>query len=146
MKAVMMAVLQIASPLGVVMGYILTTTIKQSMKWTVSYVIQSLLFGVFAIVLIFIPLDYFSISLHCSNPPDHDKVGSKSVAKSTEKIQTENNSDKYSNEKSAREIKSNDKDKESDVTSVFENIIEDDNKARVFWQSLWVLLKVKVII
>ena len=153
MKAIMMAMVQIASPLGVVTGYILTTTIKNSQKWTFSYVIQAILFGLCAISVIFIPANYLSISLHCSNPPDHNGKKSEpsevSYKKSNqEKNQRENiyieNSPKLRENKSDKSI---DKIlKESDVTSVFEHIKEEDNKAKFFWKSLCALLKVKVFI
>ena len=130
-----MAVVQIASPVGVVAGYVLTTTIKQSHHWTLSYIIQAILFGVTSVSSIFIPINYLSISLNLTNPTDPDKIKEKKGGELNKDISISN----ISNSK-LDEIK----EKEEDIISLYDHTKEEDNKAKFFWKTLCILIKVKV--
>ncbi len=55
-----MTFLQIGVPLGIVVGYVLTSLIKGSIGWYYAFIIQSIITFVLLIISAFIPLQYFS--------------------------------------------------------------------------------------
>lgn len=61
-KTIMMSLIQMASPLGMVLGYTLNT-ILGSEKWKFSLLIESILLFIFITTLFFIPKKYFSQKL-----------------------------------------------------------------------------------
>jgi len=59
-----MTFLQIGVPLGVVLGYILTSLIKDSLGWIYAFIIQSIISTILMIITLFIPNKYFSATHH----------------------------------------------------------------------------------
>lgn len=67
-KTVMMSLHQVSSPLGFILGYIMTSLISSRTEWELSYYIQTGIMGVTAFVIIFAPQRFFSKNLLCLNP------------------------------------------------------------------------------
>ena len=70
-----MTFLQIGVPLGVVLGYVLTSLIKDLLGWTYAFIIQSIMTAVLLCLTLFVPLKYFSATHHAKinkkNLPRH---------------------------------------------------------------------------
>ena len=63
-----MSLLQISSPLGVVLGYAMTTIlVRAKIQWTWAFTISAIILAVYGIAIIFFPSIYFSTSLRCVN-------------------------------------------------------------------------------
>ncbi len=64
----MMSWLQVSGPLGVVLGYALTSIlIRNDVHWTNSFVFQSVIYAVLTLIMIFTPKIYYSSTLECIN-------------------------------------------------------------------------------
>ena len=63
-KTMMIACIQVAGPLGVVVGYLQTTLINKSLGWKTSFLIQSLMIVGINILIFFFPNRYFSAKVH----------------------------------------------------------------------------------
>ena len=128
-----MAIYAVTGPLAIVLGFALTSLIIQSgVSWRWSFIIQSLLYGVFGIVLIFIPNVFFS---------------------KYQRIITENNNENKKNENlNGNEVEEIDQDGQkkdskvnNDNVSLYEEVSVDDSKVRNFWKNFFTILKIKVI-
>ena len=132
----MMALLQIGSPFGVVLGYTITMLIIRSgLKWQLSFIVQASMYIVFTIVFIFLPAIYFSTSLKCINPQnvyldEEKKNEAKNIPKTNDVIEIEN------------EIKN----ESYDVISLFQHKPETGNKLKSFFIDLCRLVKIKVLL
>jgi hypothetical protein len=74
-KTIMMSLLQLTGPLGIVLGYLLTALlIIGGISWTISFIIQAIIYATFSIALSFTPSIYYSAKLHCINPYIPEKI------------------------------------------------------------------------
>ncbi len=122
----MMSYIVIGSPFGIVLGYAITMfLIRAKLSWELSFIIQACVFGVFAIITLFLPKIYFSTSIKCLNPPN------------------------YLEEKDSEKIKQTPNDantgRDAHVISLFGMKEESDSKIKNFWRDLCILIRVKVI-
>jgi MFS family permease len=136
-KTIMMSLLQVTGPLGIVLGYLLTALlIRADISWTISFVIQAIIYGACSIALFFTPNIYYSASIHCMNPnkPEEEK-------KENDKNQDKDKSSTF-NQNDKEEVEDK---KQEDIVSLYghKSKIEFD-EAKNFWKNLSRLLKIKV--
>ena len=69
-KTMMIACIQVAGPLGVVVGYFQTTLVNKTYGWKTSFLIQAIMIGALIVGLFFFPGKYFSSKMHKVPPAD----------------------------------------------------------------------------
>jgi hypothetical protein len=127
-----MAIFAVTGPLAIVLGFAFTSLIIQNgISWRWSFICQSILYGIFGIVLMFIPNVFFS---------------------KYQRIVTENNNDLKNNENlKGNEVQELDQDghkKETKINndniSLYEEVSVDDSELKNFWKNFCRILKIKV--
>jgi MFS family permease len=147
----MMSLLQVTSPLGVVLGYTLTfIVVKYGLTWKYSFIIQSIIYAVVVICLLFLPRLYFSNTLNCINPSNPDEEVKKEKKESKRTFQSlnvneleslPNNAEGQLEVEDQKEINLNNT---TDVVSIFQHFNKDDHQAENFWKNLCKLVRIKV--
>ena len=143
-KTVMMSLIQIASPLGMVLGYTMNTFLGSD-KWKITLFVVSTSIFFFTSIIIFIPKKYFSKKLYFKQHFDGvDKI--KQMKKIKIKKKDKNSSKKLNKEKN---IKINDSQKlEINRPSVFgeNNQYNSPDEIFTFWKKIKYILSNKIFI
>jgi len=136
-KTIMMSLLEVTSPLGVVVGYVMTSLlIKSDIYWGWSFIIQAILSAVFVVFIFFLPNIYFSHTLRCINPIEP-------VVASKKKKEKEEFNQILEDLNKRRQEEEHDR-KATDVVSIFQHGKVEEGEAANFWKALCKLLKVRV--
>ena len=146
-KTVMMSLIQIASPLGMVLGYTMNTFLGSD-KWKMTLLIESISLFFFVSIILLIPKKYFSKKLCFKQHFD----GVKKI-KQMKNLKIKKNSNKQLTNKkivqiSENNINKNNQNVEINRPSVFgENYIDNNpNEVFTFWKKIKYILSNKIFI
>ena len=146
-KTVMMSLIQIASPLGMVLGYTMNTFLGSD-KWKMTLLIESISLFFFVSIILLIPKKYFSKKLCFKQHFD----GVKKI-KQMKNLKIKKNSNKQLTNKkivqiSENNINKNNQNVEINRPSVFgENYLDNNpNEVFTFWKKIKYILSNKIFI
>ena len=146
-KTVMMSLIQIASPLGMVLGYTMNTFLGSD-KWKMTLLIESISLFFFVSIILLIPKKYFSKKLCFKQHFD----GIKKI-KQMKNLKIKKNSNKQLTNKkivqiSENNINKNNQNVEINRPSVFgENYLDNNpNEVFTFWKKIKYILSNKIFI
>lgn len=104
-KTMMISYIQVATPLGIVVGYLLTYLIMNNIGWKYSFIIQGGLIGIIILILLFIPNKYFSSSIRRESKENPEDKTSEDEVDKNNTVFTETRHRVSKNEKSSNSCK-----------------------------------------
>ena len=126
-----MSWLQVSGPLGVVLGYALTSIlIRNDVHWTNSFVFQSVIYAVLTFIMIFTPKIYYSSTLDCINAPrpEEEEVKAENKDEKENKLSINNEEIKFSDENRGLP---NLRNKNNEDIQVRESVYKKDEKSKL---------------
>ena len=74
-KTMMLTMVQLAVPLGIVLGYIMSAILIENLNWKYSFYVQGVLFAPIAIVYLFYPSNFMEIKGNLENEIEEGSTG-----------------------------------------------------------------------